>query len=139
VIENFRREVDFLKGFDRTMIIASVFNMLVAAVSCLKHEGFKEETESRAIYSPNRSPSPLMSASTEVVGGIPQLIYSLPLDKEVSADLADIDLGHLFDRLIIGPSQYPGPMLTAFVDALKAIGVADAHKRVCVSGIPIRG
>jgi hypothetical protein len=139
VVANVRREVDFLKSFDRPTIIASIFNMLVAAVACLKHEGFKEEAEWRAIYSPNRAPSPFMVPSTEIVGGVPQLVYSVPLDKDVSTTLVDLDFAHLFDRLIIGPSQYPAPMWTAFVEALKAAGVADADRRVCASGIPIRG
>jgi hypothetical protein len=139
IVTNVRREVDFLKSFDRQTIIASIFNMLVAAVACLKHEGFKEEAEWRAIYSPNRVSSPFMASSTEIVGGVPQLVFSVPLDKDVSTTLADLDFARLFDRLIIGPSQYPTPMWMAFVGALKEAGVADADKRMCASGIPIRG
>jgi uncharacterized protein with ParB-like and HNH nuclease domain len=45
--------------------------MLLAAVVCIKHDGFKEEAEWRAIYSPNREPSPLIAASTEIVSGVP--------------------------------------------------------------------
>jgi hypothetical protein len=44
----------------------------------------------------------------------------------------------MFDRLIIGPSQYPAVMYEAFTQALKAAGVADAENRVLISGIPIR-
>ncbi len=139
VIANVQSEVDFLRQIDRQTIINYIFHMLIAAVSCLKHEGFKEEVEWRAIYSPNRSRSPYISSSTEVVGGVPQLVYSLPLDKRVSADIAGLDLAVLFDRLIIGPSQYPMPMWAAFVEALKGIGVSDAENRVWISGIPIRG
>jgi hypothetical protein len=44
----------------------------------------------------------------------------------------------MFDRLIIGPSQYSWPMCEAFTQALKAAGMADAEKRVFISDIPIR-
>jgi hypothetical protein len=139
IIESAKVEVDFLKTIDRQIIIAHIFRMLLAAVVCLKHDGFKEEAEWRAIYSPNRQPSPLITSSTEIVSGVPQVVYSLPLDGSLSSELAGLDFGILFDRLIIGPSQYPLPMWTAFVDSLKSGGISDADKRVCASMIPIRG
>ena len=80
--------------------------MLVAGVCCLKHEGFLEEREWRVIYAPNRSSSPLIESSTETIGGIPQIVYKLPLDVAVSDAIADLDLSRMFDRLIIGPSQF---------------------------------
>ena len=70
-----------------------VFNMLAAGVTCLKHEGFLEEREWRVIYWPQRSLSPLMESSIEVVGGIPQTVYKLPLDREKSDVLADLQSG----------------------------------------------
>jgi hypothetical protein len=139
IIENVKREAEFLKSIDRETIIGQIFNMLVAAVACLKHDGFKEEAEWRAIYSPNRSASPLINSSMETVGSVPQLVYSLPLDGSVSPKVADLDLAVLFDRLIIGPSPYPVPMWTVFVEALRKIGVSDAANRVYLSMIPIRG
>jgi hypothetical protein len=80
-----------------------------------------------------------MTPSTEVIGGVPQLVYKLPLDGTVSVELAGLEFSVLFDRLIIGPSQYPGPMWMAFVAALKRSGVKDAENRVVASRIPIRG
>jgi hypothetical protein len=139
IIDNAKREAEFLKTVDRSQIIAYIFQMLLAAVVSLKHEGFKEEAEWRAIYFPNRQSSPLMTPSTEVIGGVPQLVYKLPLDGTVSVELAGLEFSVLFDRLIIGPSQYPGPMWMAFVAALKRSGVKDAENRVVASRIPIRG
>jgi hypothetical protein len=139
VIENVRKEAALLRSIDRPIIIANIFHMLVAAVTCLKHDGFKEEAEWRAVYSPNRQKSPLISSSMETVAGVPQLVYSLPLDGSVSGELAGLDFGAIFDRLIIGPSQYPIPMWTVFVEALRAVGISEPEKRVCLSLIPIRG
>jgi hypothetical protein len=139
VIENVKKEAAFLRTIDRPIIIANIFHMLVAAVTCLKHDGFKEEAEWRAVYSPNRQKSSLINSSMETIAGVPQLVHSLPLDGNVSGELASLDLVATFDRLIIGPSQYPIPMWTVFVEALRSSGIPDAHNRVCISGIPIRG
>ncbi len=135
VIENIKANVDFLRTLDKQIVVANVFHMLLVGVTCLKHEGFKEEREWRAIYTPKRTVSPLMISSTEVIGGVPQIIYQIPLDGSASPEL---DLVSMFDRLIIGPSPYPWAMYDAFGDALAKGGVADAVTRVCVSGIPLR-
>ena len=138
VIDNINSSCEFLRSVSRPAVIATTFSMLVASVSCLKHEGFHEEREWRVIYSPKRSPSPLIEGSTEVISGIPQIIYKLPLDGSVSDAIVDLDFLRMFDRLIIGPSPYPWAMFEAFVEALHKAGVADAEQRVFTSGIPIR-
>jgi hypothetical protein len=120
------------------MLIGWVFAMLLGAVTCLKHEGFKEEREWRATYTPKRAQSPLMIPSTQVIGGVPQIVYEIPLDNKVSPALAELDLASMFDRLIIGPSPYPWVMYEAFVNAVTKLGVADAGERVYGSGIPLR-
>jgi hypothetical protein len=138
VIKNIRENCDFLRSVERPAIIGSIFNMLVANVTCLKHEGFHEEREWRVLYAPNREASNLMEHAIEIIEGVPQIVYKAPLDESVSKDLADIDMARIFDRLIIGPSPYPWVMYQAFVAALAEIGVPDANKRVVVSDIPIR-
>ena len=138
IIQNIADNCEFLRTVDRSFVVGTVFAMLVAGVVCLKHEGFHEEREWRVIYAPKRTPSPLMEAATKIVGGVPQIIYKLPLDAAVSDALSDLDLSRLFDRLIIGPSPYPGVMYEAFVDTLTKSGVANAQERVFISGIPIR-
>jgi hypothetical protein len=128
----------FLRTVERPTIVATVFNMLLAGVTCLKHEGFREEREWRAIYSPKIRPSPLMETATEVVAGVPQPVYKIPFDKKVISGAGGLDMADVFDQLIIGPSQYPMVMSEAFADALKKIGVQDAEQRICASLIPIR-
>lgn len=107
VIQNITVSHDYLKSLEHQAVLGTVFNMLLAAVICLKHEGFAEEREWRVIYSPARLTSDLVEHSVETVVGVPQLVFKLPLDASISADLADIDLGKMLDRVIIGPSQYP--------------------------------
>jgi len=138
VVRNVTNNSEFLSSLERPVIVNYIFHAFITSVICLKHEGFREEREWRAIYSPNRESSALMKSSTEVVWGVPQKIYKIPLDGTVSEAIKDLDLARLFDRLIIGPSPYPWPMYEAFALALKDAGVADVEKRVFVSGIPIR-
>lgn len=138
VIESIRSNFEFLCALDLSDVVGSVFKMLVAGVACLKHEGFQEEREWRVIYTPKHSHSPLMESSTEIIGGIPQDVYKIPLDVTKSDTLADLDLARMFDRLIIGPSEYSWVMYEAFVAALGEAGVAEAGARVWVSNIPIR-
>lgn len=138
VIENVTANCEFLRTLDQSVVTTAIFAMFVAGVVCLKHEGFREEREWRVIYSPKRAPATLMESSTEVVGGVPQFVYKIPLDATASGSIADLDFARLFDRLIIGPSSYPWPMYEAFVAALKLAGIADAESRVVASEIPIR-
>jgi DUF2971 family protein len=137
VIKNIKDNQQLLRSIDRAMFVQAIFFMLVTSVVCLKHEGFREEREWRVIYSPNLRPSPLISSSIEVVGGVPQRVYKIPLAGG-SPDLVNVAIPSLVDRVIIGPSPYPWPMYEAFVTALSGAGVTDANSRVFVSGIPIR-
>jgi hypothetical protein len=138
VIENIKNDCEFLRSVERRTIVGWVFTLLLSNVTCIKHEGFREEREWRAIYSPQRTPSDLMLSSTEVIGGVPQLVYMLPIDAATNPLLADLDLAAMFDRLIIGPSPYPSVMYEAFVTALTNAGVSEAGKHVFISNIPIR-
>jgi hypothetical protein len=138
VIRNIRVNCDFLRSVNRDIIVRTVLFMLVAGVTCLKHEGFREEREWRALYIPKFQTSPLMESSTEVVGGVPQLIYKIPLDARVSRALAGIDLSQMFDRLIIGPTSYPWVVYDTFNRELDAAGIPPSEERVWNSTIPIR-
>lgn len=113
-------------------------DVFASGIVCLKHEGFHEEREWRAIYTPKRWSSPLMQSSIEVIAGVPQVIYKVPFDGSASPLIADLEFAQVFDRLIVGPTPYPWPIYGAFVEVLKAAGVPSAEERVFVSSIPIR-
>lgn len=142
VVSNIEQNRDFLCSLERNRLLTIVYFMLSAAATCLKHKGFQEEREWRAIYSPRSpifTPSPLaMESSIEAIGDVPQLIYKLPLDGSVSPVVADLDFSKMFERLIIGPSPYPWVMYGAFVEALTKAGCPEADNRVITSDIPIR-
>lgn len=63
---------------------------------------------------------------------------TLPFNSEVDPSLTDIDLSRLFERLIIGPTQYPTAMYEAFTEALSNMGITNAYEKISISNIPIR-
>jgi len=138
VIANVQANRTYLRTLKREVLVQLVVQMFSSGIVCLKHEGFHEECEWRAIYTPTRWSSPIMESSTEVVAGVPQIIYKAPLDSSISPLIADLDFAQVFDRLIVGPTPYPWPIYGAFVEVLKATGVPNAEGRVFVSNIPIR-
>jgi Protein of unknown function (DUF2971) len=138
VVKNIIANSDFLKAVERQKIVNWIFSMLLLGVTCVKHEGFREEKEWRVVHCPQLYPTPLIKPSTEIVSGIPQSVYKLPLDKTFDPILDDLDFAKLFDRLIIGPSPYPTAMFDAYLEALSNAGVAEAGKKIFISNIPIR-
>jgi Protein of unknown function (DUF2971) len=141
VIANVTREGEFLRTLSRTELVHWVFWTLVLAVACVKHEGFREEREWRIVFLPGLMPAgsvPLLDNEIRAVGGLPQVIYKLPIDVRVAPELAQIDLLTMFDRIIIGPSAHPWVMYDAFTRALGEAGVHNASDRVITSDIPLR-
>jgi hypothetical protein len=141
VVKNIQNNREFLRSFGREKIVNCVYNMLVAGVTSLKHEGFKEEREWRLIYAPNRWPSPLIERSTEVIKGIPQIVYKIPFDANAPnapEALGNLDLARIFHHLIIGPALYPFSMLEAFGSAFQNAGITEPTNRTVLSDIPIR-
>jgi hypothetical protein len=138
VISNISEHRDFLNSIGHSQIVNYVFYALLSSTVCLKHSGFNEELEWRVLHFPNLYNSPLMKAETKVINGIPQKVYLLPLDAQYDPALAELDVSRLFDRLIIGPTEYAGAMYETFSEALADIGIPEAYKRVFISNIPIR-
>jgi hypothetical protein len=58
VSSNVQTNRDYLQSQPPGHVVGYLFAMLLAAVTCLKHEGFHEEREWRVIYAPNRERSP---------------------------------------------------------------------------------
>jgi hypothetical protein len=140
VLSNIREHRAFLRdGLPREWFLSAIFNVLIFAAVCLKHEGFGEEREWRAIYFPQRLPSPLMKPSVEPVGGVPQIIYKIPLENvEHDGESMDLSIPTGLDRIIVGPTQFPWATCEAFVEVLRETGVSDPSNRVHLSQIPIR-
>ena len=112
--------------------------MLVAGAVSLKHSGFEEEREWRVVHLPDANPSELVKSGIEVIGGIPQIVYKVPLEENPDKDVVGAGLSSLIDRIIIGPTTYSVPLILTFRKALRDAGVPDADRKVFQSEIPIR-
>lgn len=139
IIENISKERHWLASHGDNVLETRLFSMLLFAVTCLKHPGFKEEREWRIIHNPRLFPSKVLLKSTETIAGVPQKIYKIPLqDIPGPTGISGISPEKLIKRVIIGPSNYSATIFDAVVDALEGAGVTDAFKRVHVSDIPLR-
>jgi hypothetical protein len=76
-----------------------------------------------------------MKSCVETVGGVPQTVYQIPLDASCDPAVADLDIGKILDRVIIGPTQYPLAMQKAFQTKLMEAGCS---ANVVMSKIPLR-
>lgn len=127
-----------LRSISRDEMRNLIFYMLIAAAVSLKHAGFAEEREWRVIYLPDLNPSKLIEQAIEVIQGIPQIVYKIPLVDSSVNDVVGVSVHILVDRVIIGPSAYPIAMYSAFMKVLREAGIIDAASRVVMSGIPSR-
>lgn len=136
VIQSVRENANFLSDVKpREWVSTMIYAMLLSAVTCLKHYGFNEEREWRVIHGAFPLFSNLMENEIECVAGVPQRVFKLPLEAKLSPEL---DFSNIFDRLIIGPTQYPIAMHGAFASKLAEAGIQDAAAKVFISDIPIR-
>ncbi len=137
ITKNIAADADLFKTQGREVVTNRIFNLFRFAVLCTKHPGFAEEREWRVIYSPTLQQSPFLTRDIQVVKGVPQPIYKIPL-----IDIPEIGLTTaipaLLNRIIIGPTQYPLALHEAFIDLLTEAGVEDPAAKVCVSDIPLR-
>jgi hypothetical protein len=138
VVNNIKANMSFLKSLDPKIITIVVLNMLRLASLSSKHPGFQEECEWRLIYSPSIDSSPFMEKDIKVIGGIPQVVYKIPLKSTPSGEATGGEIPALIDRIIIGPTQYPGAMFKAFVSVLTDAGVPNPESKIHISCIPLR-
>jgi hypothetical protein len=129
---------DILSKLGREAIMTNIFNMFKFAMLCTKHPGFHEEREWRIVYLPMFEKSDRLIADLKVIGGVPQPIYRIPLKDVPDEGLVGIEIPQFFDRVIIGPTQYPAAIYEAFVRSLEQAGVTDAPNKVQISDIPLR-
>jgi hypothetical protein len=140
VTEQIRANADFLRGLDPQLLRGMVFVKFLASVVTLKHEAFREEAEWRAFYTPflgARAPVKIKH-SIECFNGVPQQVYHLPMDGSEAPELAGLEFTQIFDRLIIGPTQYPVSVADACAEELDKAGVKDVASKIRISGIPLR-
>lgn len=129
---------DFLMNWPTENILDYAFYALYECLACVKHQGFSEELEWRAIYCPTLRKTDVMENERQTISinGIPQIIYKIPLDVRVDKTFADLDFFKILDHIIIGPTPYSLQIKQALVYALEKAGAP--KKDIHISGIPIR-
>jgi hypothetical protein len=138
VITNMEASREYLNTVPKETLRNFLFLMLVGASVSIKHRGFQEEKEWRVIYLTGTFQSPRIEQDLKVIGGIPQVIFKIPLKEDPANQIEGLGIPALVDKIIIGPTVYPAPMFTAFAIALGAAGVPEPGSRIVISDIPIR-
>jgi hypothetical protein len=138
VADSMNNHLAFLAQVDREHVKLCLFNMFRFAMLGTKHPGFREEREWRIIHTPRLEPTDRLLKDLQVVRGIPQTVYKIPLKNIPEEGLTGVEISEILDHVIIGPTQYPQTMYEAFVDILTGAGVPDAGRKIRVSDIPLR-
>lgn len=129
---------DFLSKLPKAALTEMLFLMLVFAATCSKHPGLRDEREWRVLTNPQLWPSSQLIEHQDVIGGIPQTVYRMPLKNSPADNVMGIELPELIDRVIIGPSHHAGPVRDAIVAKLAERKVNDPASKVVISGMPMR-
>ncbi|MGO7337195.1 DUF2971 domain-containing protein [Rhizobium leguminosarum] len=138
IANNISANKDFLQSHDRSEI-KGYFGMLLRAVAmCTKHPGFLEEKEWRIMHTEQLDERGALELDVEVIGGIPQPVYKIPLEDHAASGMTGISIPDLLEHVIIGPTQFPIPVWDAIVIELEKAGVKDPWEKVSYSNIPIR-
>lgn len=116
-------------------MLQAVFHFVALST---KHPGFAEEREWRTIYSPTIFPSKIINFDVEIINGIPQKVYKLPLQNLPEQGFTGATVPELLEEIIIGPSQHAWEMRDALIEVIQEAGVEDAHSKVRCSDIPLR-
>lgn len=128
----------YLHQLGQETLVSFIHQMFTFTAIGTKHPGFNEEKEWRIFFRPNERASPLMEPTTVVLGGVPQIVYKLPLRNQPEDGLHGADIPSLLDRIIIGPTPYPYVSVMAFKSVLKELNVQNVDDKVIASDIPLR-
>lgn len=137
VVRNIVNHAEFLRQQSREQLRTSLYSFYRFAILSIKHPGFKEEQEWRIVHSPQLDLNAPLVYETRSIGGLPQPIVVVPFCGN-TASITGIRFSDLFDRLIIGPTEYPHALREAFVDLLGRAGVQSPQEKIVISDIPIR-
>lgn len=128
----------YLMGLGQDVLVKYIERFFFRIAISTKHPGFSEECEWRLYYRPTEGTGPAMVEKVEVIGGVPQVIYALPLISDAALGLHGADIPSLLNRIILGPMSNPYMAFRAFEKALSDKGVEEAAKKISASDIPLR-
>lgn len=126
-----------LSVLDDDLVKTNIARAIDYAILSTKHKGFHEEVEWRVIHQHSgfRTDPP---SSTEIINGIEQTVYHLPLRYDIYDGIWGSALEEVLDRVIIGPSIDPRRNRNTVIRLLEDAGITNAEDRVVDCGIPLR-
>lgn len=138
VVDNIESNANFLQEQTRDEIKARLYRMFAFAVTCTKHPSFGEEREWRVLHAPWWEPSEHVKKEIEIIGGVPQPVYKIPLEDMPAMNLFDLAIPALIDRIIIGPTRDPVAIRDGLASLLWDVGVKSPLDKIFISWIPLR-
>lgn len=135
IMKHIASEILALQGFDPAYLAQRLALFLHFSVLSTKHPAFSEEREIRLLT--GVEPSAIAAASVEVVGGIPQIVWKIPLKNDLQSGYKAA-LPQILQRVIIGPVPSPLIVNEAIRAELKSKDVWTADQIVHTSWVPLR-
>ncbi len=138
MVDGLKGNMQFLQQFPTETIMSGLVEAFRFAALSTKHPGFAEEREWRVIYSPTLNSSDKLIPEIVTISGEPQKIYKIPMTNFPEQGFTGATIPELFDRIIIGPTENPWPIMDAFAETLISSGIDEPWTRIVRSDIPIR-
>ena len=139
VADQINQNRSLLNDEGEVFIQQGIYTLFLHFAIGTKHPGFIEERELRIFAVPAHfGVSKRISRDIVEIGGVPQEVMKLPLIDDPENGLKKLDIPNLLHKLVIGPTQYPFSVQTAFFKLLNESGVGSVHEKVSLSNIPIR-
>jgi hypothetical protein len=138
ISEKIRNNKHLLAQIGKEKTFEYMRNLLRHIAICTKHPGFLEEKEWRVLRTDGLDPRGSLELGVEIVNGIPQPIYKIPLQDDFERGMIGISIPALIERVIIGPTQFPAAVWQALKTELETVGVTDAKDKIFCSNIPVR-
>lgn len=138
-LTSIRRQTDLIRlHLTKDAFVERLNWMILTMVLSIKHKGFEEENEWRLISIPNKDEDRILKKSVEIIKGVPQLVYKMPLRNNHDIKLENVELKEIIYKIIVGPSDHAYSIRAALIESLKGKGVEDADCKVSLSEIPYR-
>lgn len=134
-IKLFEENENLLRALPRDEFIQNITAMFYFAIFSIKHHGFEEENELRLIHIPGIDSSKILRPVAETIHGLPQLVQKIKLKTYEHVDLR---LSSIVKGILIGPTQQPFVLRSAFIRELTDAEVINAESKVYLTDIPLR-
>lgn len=115
-----------------------MFEAFRFAAICTKHPAFLEEREWRVVSTQRLHVSERLKPTTELIGGVPQLLLKLKLEDVPEEGLYGLGMPQFLDRILIGPCEHPEVIAASLASQLKLRGIENPEEKIRITGVPLR-